>query len=114
MVAVLQDGNLWMPYWIPKRCRSPSPLSSVPVDIELAYGLGSDVVRRARSLTYPNARWRKSAVSDGQRAYARRLGITLPAALNKGQAAELITKETAAKTLMRLELARPVQAGLWQ
>ena len=114
MVAVLQDGELWMPYWLPKRCRKPSPLSSVPVDLELAYGLGSDVVRRARSLTYPNARWRKSAVSDGQRAYARRLGITLPVAANKGQAAELITKETAARTLMRLELARPVQARLWQ
>ena len=114
MVAVLQEGDMWMPYWLPKRCRKPSVLSSVPVSLELAYGLGSDVVRRARSLTYPNARWRKSAVSDGQRAYARRLGITLPPSLNKGQAAELITKETAARTLMRLDLARPVQARLWQ
>jgi hypothetical protein len=113
MVAAVQEGNLWMPYWIPKRCRAPSPLSSVPVDLELAYGLGSDVVRRARSLTYPNARWRKSPASEGQLAYAKRLGIKLPPAASKGQAAELITKETAARSLMRLDLAKPVQVGMF-
>ena len=112
MVAIVQDGDAWMPYYLPKRCRSPQPLSKHPVHLELAYGLGSDVVRRARSLTYPKARWRSAPATEGQKAYATRLGIALPSGVTKGQAAEMITKESASRVLLRLELARPAQQRL--
>ena len=112
MVAIVQQGDAWMPYYLARRCRSPEPLSRHPVKLELAYGLGSDVVRRARSLTYPNARWRTMPATDGQKAYATRLGIALPRGVTKGQAAEMITKESASRVLLRLDLARPVQQRL--
>jgi len=112
MVAIVQQGEAWMAYYLPKRCRSPQPLSGHPVHLELAYGLGNDVVRRARSLTYPNARWRTLPASEGQKAYATRLGIALPNGVTKGQAAEMITKESASRVLLRLDLARPIQQRL--
>ena len=114
MVAIVQEGDGWMPYYLPKRCRNPQALSGSSVGLELAHGLGNDVVRRARSLTYPKARWRSSPASEGQRAYAQRLGIEIPANATKGQAAEVITREAAARTLLRLNLARPAQTGLFR
>ena len=112
LVAIVQQGDAWMPYYLPKRCRSAQPLSRNPVHLELAYGLGSDVVRRARSLTYPKARWRSAPATEGQKAYATRLGIALPNGVTKGQAAEMITKESASRVLLRLDLARPAQQRL--
>lgn len=112
MVAIVQQGDAWMPYYLRKRCRSPEPLSRKPVHLELAYGLGSDVVRRARSLTYPKARWRSAPATEGQKAYATRLGVALPNGVTKGQAAELITKESASRMLLRLDLVRPAQQRL--
>jgi hypothetical protein len=112
LVAIVQQGDAWMPYYLPKRCRSAQPLSRNPVHLELAYGLGSDVVRRARSLTYPKARWRSAPATEGQKAYATRLGIALPSGVTKGQAAEMITKESASRVLLRLDLARPAQQRL--
>tara|TARA_R110002012_G_scaffold45866_6_gene121607 strand:- start:79 stop:1683 length:1605 start_codon:yes stop_codon:yes gene_type:complete len=112
MVAIVQAGDEWMPYYLPRRCRKPQPLSSTPVGLELAHGLGGDVVRRARSLTAPGARWRSAPATEGQLAYASRLGVALPADATKGQAAEIITKETASRVLLRLDLARPSQVSL--
>lgn len=113
MIYVLEniDGSgTWLPWLAEHRRRKPTPLSDIPVGLELAYGLGDDVVRRAAALTAPKAMWRNGKMTNGQATYMARLGIHLHeqvrANMTRGQAARLITQRKAATRAVKLGIAR--------
>ena len=78
-------------------CRAPLWVSSWPTG-----WVGTWFVELGRSLHQAH---------DGE-AHRPRLGVVLPPDATKDQAAEIITKETASRVLLRLDLARPSQVSL--
>lgn len=74
-VWLVDLGDGWMSYHLPKRARKPRPLERAPMDAGYARGLADDLFRQAEGLVRSRAPWRERDVSDGQRAYAERLGL---------------------------------------
>lgn len=104
--VVRADDGDWMPYWCAKNKRKPTPLADVSVDLELAYGLGNDVVRRARKLNDPKADWRSRAPSDSQRSWASQRGVAIGPDDTRGSIADRMTQHYSLKNLVSLKLAK--------
>lgn len=82
-------GELFVPYLIGRK--GIRPLTSRPVDIELAFGVANGVLRDqgAAALYKPEASWRNYPPSERQVEFCERWGLPRPK--TKGEASDLIT-----------------------
>jgi hypothetical protein len=74
------------------------------VDLGYAHGIAEDYVKAAgaQPLAAPHANWRGQPMNAGQAGLLRRLGVTPPDGMTKGEASDLITVAKAAAVLDRL------------
>lgn len=109
IVAVVDTGDGWTSTLLPKK-GAPQPLTDGPVDYDLAVGLGEDVARQARALTWGRAGWRRQAATEGQLNMVGRFGV-MDVPKTKGEAAELITREVAFRAVARAGLAKRTRSA---
>ncbi len=99
-----EEGDMW-PIMVPPRARQPRPLNSRAVRPEVASALVAEVGRHAARVVDSQAEWRAANVTQGQRAYLDRLGIT-DDIQTRGEAGRRIDKAKAERTAARLGICR--------
>lgn len=102
------DGARWTVATISKASRHPQVLGS-DLDAGYAAGIAEDYARSCGSLARSSGRWRRQAVTEGQRATLARAGLEqdkLAKVRNRGHASDLITIIYARPALAELHTAQ--------
>ena len=100
-LALVPDGERWL---VLRLHRDGHEQLAGGVDLGYAHGIASDFVRAAgaQALAAAHAKWRGQPMNAGQAGLLRRLGVTPPDEMTKGEASDLITVTKAAAVLDRL------------
>ena len=94
MVLMLKRGDGWIVEVVPRdRGAAHEKLQPLPVDLELAQGIGEDYIRRASAerLVAENAYWRRNPASPKVLAALAKFRVTPPPDATAGQAGDLLT-----------------------
>lgn len=110
VVLQAEDGSGYNALLVPKK-GEPAWLNEHPIPEEMAIGLGEDVARQAKAISWERAAWRDKVPTEGQVDMLRRYKVQLPAELSRGLCADLITQRTALHTIERKKLAVRVRPG---
>jgi hypothetical protein len=103
LVEVNALAGLWRPVLV-KRRSGHQDIGGL-VSLELAMGLGEEVARMASGLTYDKAMWRDGIMTEQQDRILRSVGVHLPPETLAGAAADEITRQVGARSIMREGLA---------
>jgi superfamily II DNA or RNA helicase len=104
-VLMLKRGDGWIVQVVPRdRAAEHERLQPLPVDLELAQGIGEDYIRRASAerLVAENAYWRRNPASQKVLAALAKFRVTPPPDANAGQAADLLTAAIARSIARRI------------
>lgn len=96
----------WESFYAKKGARTEyQRLVERPAGIGWAKSMGDDLLRRAGALNSLHAEWRRRPASRKQIRHARKLGLRVHDGASMGFVSDLITREHARRTVLRLGLA---------
>jgi hypothetical protein len=105
MVLMLKRGDGWVVNVVPRdRAAEHERLQPLPVDLELAQGIGEDYIRRASAerLVAENAYWRRNPASQKVLAALAKFRVTPPPDATAGEAGDLLTAAIARSIARRI------------
>ncbi|MHB2025147.1 MAG: DEAD/DEAH box helicase [Elusimicrobiota bacterium] len=105
MVLLIQKNDGWVVTVAPReREDAMIQLENIPVDLELAQGIGEDYIRRASAerLVSESAAWRRNPASQKVLAALAKFRVTPPPDATAGEAADLLTAAIARAVARRI------------